>query len=182
MKVTGRPVEVSAGETASSGKTAPEAKQGLAHLASEVSAQILPQSLYKGNILRGSGRICGGACVVERCCGELRFGCHYRQPGGRARIVVVCGRLREVPVSPAINVYLDEIHRTARQHQEKPLDAHCGSRAPLRRDDDAHVRFLCTASYRTRMEKIWTHKLLPYLRAWHSQWECQGTRIPSRQM
>ncbi|KAG4050261.1 hypothetical protein PC123_g14497 [Phytophthora cactorum] len=38
MKVTGRPVEVSAGETASSGKTAPEAKQGLAHLASEVSA------------------------------------------------------------------------------------------------------------------------------------------------
>ncbi|KAF1777519.1 hypothetical protein GQ600_6272 [Phytophthora cactorum] len=72
MKVTGRPVEFFADETASAGKLAPEAKQRLAHLASEVSACVSAQRLYKGNIFRGSGRICGGACVVERCCGELR--------------------------------------------------------------------------------------------------------------
>ncbi|KAG3076028.1 hypothetical protein PI125_g21617 [Phytophthora idaei] len=38
MKVTGWPVEFFADETASAGKLAPEAKQRLAHLASEVSA------------------------------------------------------------------------------------------------------------------------------------------------
>ncbi|KAF1777508.1 Ulp1 protease family, C-terminal catalytic domain [Phytophthora cactorum] len=39
-----------------------------------------------------------------------------------------------------------------------------------------HMYDPSTASYRIRMEKIWTNKLLPYLRAWHAQWECQGTR------
>ncbi|ETO77342.1 hypothetical protein F444_07466 [Phytophthora nicotianae P1976] len=185
MKVTGRPIEFFAAQTDSDGKAAPEAKQRLTHLSSEVSAMFSSAcchtKFYHKDPTKGIffqevvGYVADRAWLNDAVLNYALDIITTSHLGVHVLSSFVADQ-RTFPSPPRAKLFsmrfvilpinIESSHWTlivVAVHRHGTITVHMYD--PL-----------CTTGYRKRMEKIWTAKLLPYLRAWHSQWESQVAR------